>query len=359
MSIESETSNSEISRISSQESENNILDDLSNLEDLSDLTVYTFFPINYPILHNYYKSLKNTQWVPEEIDFAADRQDWDRLDKNTRRPLKFVLGFFAPADGLINKNLVERFVKDTSFIKEAGHFYAAQAFNETIHNETYSLLIKTLIRNPEKEQKLYNSVKSYPVIGNIARWMLKWMSSDRSLPERIIAFACIEGVLFSGAFCLIYWVKRRNILEGLCKANEWIARDEAVHTEFAVALYHCITSDPKFKHKPVTFETAKEIIDSAISVSEQFVRTAIRKDLVGLNADDMTKYIKCTANSLFKSLGFENGNNSKLLYDVENPFKYMAIVSLPNKTNFFESRVSEYSKVTANDGYKWNFNSKF
>lgn len=318
------------------ESDNNIA------AEVEDFTKYSYFPIKIPILEKYYQLQKEVFWTAQEIEYREDRQDWDLLDDNTKDFVKFLLFFFAQADGIVNENLIENFKRETGEYKEARMFYAAQEFMEVGHNETYSILIDTFIRDPVEKAKAFNAIKYYPSIRKITSWIFEWMRNGRPLTERVIAFACVEGMFFSGAFAGIYWIKRKNILKGLCKANEFIARDEALHTEFAIALYHVLTSIDK-KYEPLPQTRVHEIIGSAMAAAEEFTRDALRVDLIGMNADDMVTYVKCTANRLSEALGYQK------LYNVENPFDWMAIIGLPNKSNFFETRVSEYGRQSKSD----------
>jgi len=299
---------------------------------------YSHFPVKHLVLEEYYQRHKASLWTPQEIDFAEDRSDWeDNLELDAKRFIKFILCFFAQADGIVNDNLVDNFIRETSSLKEAGKFYKVQAFMEQIHNETYSLLIEAFFRNEEEKKKAYNAIHYYPSIKKISQWVFKWMDPKIPLAERIIAFACVEGIFFSSAFAAIYWIKKKNILKGLCKANEWIARDEALHTEFAIALYHVLTGTEK-TCPLIEEKRVHEIIKSATVAAEEFTRDALRVDLIGMNADDMVKYVKCTADRLADSLGYNKA------YGIENPFDWMAVISLPNKTNFFECKVSEYGR---------------
>jgi ribonucleotide reductase beta subunit family protein with ferritin-like domain len=328
--------------------------DDSNLDfDDEELERFAFLPIKDQKLHELYEEQKNMMWTVSDIDFSHDRGHWDRLDNDTRCYIKFLLSLFAQLDGIVNENLVENFKKETGgFSKDCSKFYAYQEAIEWTHNETYSFLINTLIRD-EQEQKLsLNSIKHVPAIREIARWAKKWMSRKLPLVERIVAFACIEGIIFSSAFAGIYYIKRRNILHGLTKANEWIARDEALHTKFAVMLYHHITSIWK-KAPLLTAERVHAIVESAVGVTEMFTKTAMNVHLVGINADDMVSYVKCTSDVLCESLGYPP------LYNVANPFDWMAIISLPNKTNFFESRVSEYAKESGTETFVFDISAEF
>jgi ribonucleoside-diphosphate reductase subunit M2 len=315
-----------------------------------DFSKLSFFPITYPILEKYYQKQKNVFWTPQEIDYQSDRENWNKLEAAPKAYIKFILLFFAQADGLINENLIDNFKKETSCYKEAKYFYAAQEFMEVIHNETYSMLIEAFIRDPEEKKLAFNAIQNYPIIRKIADWVMKWMKSDRPLHERVIAFACVEGIMFSSSFAAIYWIKRKNILKGLCKANEFIARDEAIHTEFAIALYHILTDTEKLHHKhgdiiyqPLDTSTVHQIISSATEVAIEFTKEAMKVDMVGLLICDMVSYVKCTADQLSTSLGYEK------IYSVENPFDWMTVISLPNKSNFFETKVSEYGKQSTSN----------
>jgi ribonucleoside-diphosphate reductase subunit M2 len=310
-----------------------------------DLTRLAFLPIENPALEKYYQEQKNVFWTTQEISFVGDREQFETLDENTKKYVKPIIFLFAQLDGIVNENLVSRFKAETSELaKECSMVYAIFEAMEWGHNETYSAIIKVYIRDPEEQRRGLNAIANFPAIRKIADWAFQWMESTAPLQERIVAFACIEGIIFSSAFAGIYWLKRRNILPGLCKANEWIARDEAIHTRFAVALYHHMTkiwSPWRGGVNPLPKERIHAIISSAVEVTELFTRDAMNVDLVGIDADDMVTYIKCTADSLSSSLGYPT------IYGVVNPFDWMAIISLPNKTNFFESRVTEYAREGA------------
>lgn len=318
-----------------------------------DLTRYSFFPIKYPKLIEYYHKQKSVFWIAQEIPLAGDRNDWDKLDNDTKSYITFILSLFSQLDGIVNENLVENFKKDTDEYKECRMFYAIQEAVECTHNEAYSLFIKAYIRDPEEQIRSLNAIHNYPEIAAIAKWAFEWMKPDRPFLERLIAFACIEGIIFSSAFAGIYWIKRKNILGGLTKANEWIARDENYHTEFPVALYHTITLGQMTIHDqtlPALPEgRVHEIISSAVDVTEKFTRNAMRNELVMLNSDDMVGYVKCTADHLSKSLGYNP------IYDIDNPLTWMVVISLPNKTNFFEGIVTEYSRQNGQDEDDYKF----
>jgi ribonucleotide reductase beta subunit family protein with ferritin-like domain len=296
-----------------------------------------FLPILNPGIEAMYQKLKRTRWTVADINFGDDRNHWLSLDENTKAYVKFILFLFAQLDGLVVENLVENFKEETvKLAKECKAFYAEQESNETTHNETYSYLIKAFISDPEEQRRGLDSINNYPAIRKIARWSYVWMDRDIPLSKRAIAFCCIEGVIFSSAFAGIYWIKRKNLLHGLTKANEWIARDEAVHTEFGVMIYHLLTT--VWKTFPLlTTEEVHSIIRSAVEVTIEFTRDAMNGYLVGIDTDEMIEYVKCTADRLSTALGYAP------LYDAVNPFDWMKIIALPNKSNFFETAVSEYS----------------
>lgn len=303
---------------------------------------YSYLPIRFPTLDDYYQKQKSVMWVHTEIDFTGDFEDFDASDENLRAYIEFNLAFWSQFDGLINENLVDNFKKETSRYKEARNFYSAQEFIEVIHNETYSTLIEVCIRDQEKKKKMFNAIEHYPSIKKMADWVFEWMRSGRSLSERVVAFACIEGIFFTSTFAGVYWIKKRNILKGLCKANEWIARDEKLHTDFAVALYHVLTSEGH-DYDRISEERIHEIIRSSCEVVETFTRDALRVDMIGLSADDMVAYIQCTADKLSTDLGYSK------VYNVSHNFDWMPIIGLPNKSNFFETRPTEYARQAVGD----------
>lgn len=302
-----------------------------------DVSRFAFLPIKNQDLITLFEEQRRLMWTPTEIDYAGDRKEWYTLDNPTKTYIVGLLALFAQLDGLVNENLILNFKQETrELAKECGYFYAYQEAIEVTHNETYSNLIKSFVGDPEEQDKCLNSIKNYPAIKKIAEWSVFYM--DRSLPllERIIAFACLEGIIFSSAFAGIYWIKRKNILHGLTQANSWIARDEALHTRFAVALYHHMTKVWRISER-LTTERLHDIIKSAVNVNEEFTRSAMKSDLVGLNADSLVQYVKRMGDNLCEMLEYEN------IYNVSSPFDWMVTISLPNKTNFFESKVSEYA----------------
>jgi ribonucleotide reductase beta subunit family protein with ferritin-like domain len=318
-----------------------------------DYTDLAFFPIRNPKLEEFYQEQKNVFWTAQEIDFSNDRTFWDHLDPNTKKYVKFLLFLFAQLDGIVSENLGENFKRETGkFAKECSMFYSIQEAIEWGHNETYSLLIKAFIRDPEEQKRGLNSIQHFPSIKKIADWAFSYMNPDIPLLERVVAFTCIEGVIFSSAFAGIYFLKRRNILPSLCKANEWIARDEAIHTRFGVALYHHITNIWK-KSDRLTEEKVHQIIKSAVSVTENFTRNAMECDLVGIDADDMMSYVQATADRLSESLGYSP------IYKVKNRLDWMVLISLPNFSNFFETRVTEYAREGGDGKFIFDLNAAF
>lgn len=310
---------------------------------------YSFLPIRYEGLEHFYQTQKNVFWTPAEIDFSNDRNDWDRLDDSTKIYIKFLLFLFAQLDGIVNENLVNNFKKETSeFCKEIGFFYAIQEAVEVIHNETYSIMIKTFIRDLKEQNEGLNSIEHYPEIKKIAEWAFEWMKPEKPLGERIIAFMCIEGIIFSSAFAGIYWLKRifPGKLNGLIKANEWIARDEGTHVGFGLEMFK--TALKQGWIKSISQNRVKSIIKSAVEVTEHFTRNAMKVHLVGLTADSMVQYVYSVADYWCNKL------IHKKIYNVENPFDWMLTISLVNKSNFFEVKVTEYARQKHDENFDFN-----
>lgn len=311
----------------------------SNIQEKKDNSKYCFYPMKNKILFSYYEKLKNSFWIPSEIIYKGDRLDWENSSyKDIVLFLEHILAFFAQADGKVNENLLINFQRETSDVKEATAFYNMQIANETIHNETYSIQIDTFIQNPDRKQKVLNAIDNFPAIKEMADWFDQFLDTKIPLMERIIAISCTEGIFFTSGFAPIYWVKRLNIFPGLTKANEWIARDEAIHTEFPIALYHHYTRIMK-KYDAVPQERVHAIIKSSVNVAEKFVRSALKVDLIGMNVEDLVKHIQYTADCLAQNYGYD------AIYNVESPFDWMVMIELKNITNFFEDTVTEYSKV--------------
>jgi ribonucleotide reductase beta subunit family protein with ferritin-like domain len=293
---------------------------------------YTLFPIssNEEDLYKLYKKAVGSFWTVEEIDFSRDRNDWDKLNESEQFFIKQVLAFFAGSDGIVQENLATRFQRDIQS-PVARLFYSIQNAMEGIHSETYSLLINQYVRDVDEKNRLFRAIDTVPSIQNKAQWAIKFIESTDSYSKRLVGFACVEGIFFSGSFCAIYWLKKRGLLPGLTFSNELISRDEGLHTEFAVTLYH------KLENK-LTDSEIEEIITEAVSIETDFICESLPCSLIGMNSKDMTQYIQFVADRLAVQLGLSK------IYKVTNPFDFMELISLEGKTNFFEKKVSEYSK---------------
>merc|ERR1712194_474357 len=293
---------------------------------------WVMFPIKYHEVWAMYKKHEASFWTAEEIDLQQDLGDWDnKLTDSERHFLKHVLAFFAGSDGIGLENLNGNFGNEVQ-LPEARAFYGFQAMMENIHSETYSLLIDTYVRNDEKEKnRLFQAISTIPVIEKKAAWAAQWMSQGLCFAERLVAFACVEGILFSGSFCAIYWLKKRGLLPGLTFSNELIARDEGLHADFACLLYNMLEKRLPESH-------VAKIVKGAVFVEKEFICDALSCDLIGMNSRLMSTYIEFVADRLMVALGYEKIYNSK------NPFEWMEMISLQGKTNFFEKRVGDYQK---------------
>ena len=293
---------------------------------------FVIFPIKHHDLWEWYKKCEASFWTAEEIDLHQDLTDWStKLNDDERYFVKHILAFFAASDGIVNENLAENFVNEVQY-SEAKFFYGFQIMMENIHSETYSLLIDTYVKDDAEKDKLFNAIEVFPAIKKKADWALKWIESD-SFAERLIAFAAVEGIFFSGAFCSIFWLKKRGLMPGLTFSNELISRDEGVHCDFAVHLHnnHLVNKVPK--------ERIKEIITNALDIEKEFITESLPVSLIGMNAKLMTQYLEFVTDRLLVELQCEK------IYNVSNPFDFMDMISLQGKTNFFEKRVSEYQKA--------------
>lgn len=298
---------------------------------------HVIFPIKYPQLWEAYKNAQDTFWTAEEIDLTRDKQDWESLNDNERYFIKNILAFFAGSDGIIMENLATQFLNEIQ-IAEARAFYSYQIFNEQVHSNTYSLLIDTYIQDEDEKNKLFNAIETIPCIGQKAQWALKWITSDKPLAMRLIAFAIVEGIFFSGSFCAIYWLKQRGLMPGLTFSNELISRDEGMHTNFAVLLYKMIINDNYDER--IDKETVYRMFSEAVLIENEFINDSIKCSLIGMNADLMNQYIKFVADRLLLQMGYSK------YYNVINPFDFMELISLRPKSNFFEVRVGEYKRNT-------------
>lgn len=298
---------------------------------------FVIFPIQHNDLWEWYKKQQACFWTAEEIDLHSDLNDWNtKLTDDERYFIKHILAFFAASDGIVNENLAENFVNEVQY-SEAKFFYGFQIMMENIHSETYSLLIDTYIKDEAEKDKLFKAIENFPAIKKKADWALKWIESD-SFAERLIAFAAVEGIFFSGSFCSIFWLKKRGLLPGLTFSNELISRDEGMHCDFAVHLHnsHIVNKVPK--------ERIREIIVDALDIEREFITESLPVSLIGMNATLMTQYLEFVTDRLLLEFGCEKE------YEATNPFDFMEMISLEGKTNFFEKRVSEYQKAGVKSG---------
>ena len=290
---------------------------------------FVVLPVKYEDLFEMYKKAVSCFWVSEEVILSKDLTDWEKLDDNERHFISLILAFFACMDGLINENICLRFMGEVQN-SEARLFYGFQMAIEGIHQEVYSLLIDTYIRNPIEKEKLFNAITTYPCVQKKADWVKKHINSERSFAERLVAFICVEGIHFSGAFCAIYWFRTKNLLNGLCFSNELISRDEALHTEFGIALYHKLNN----KLKQIEIHA---IIKEAVEIETEFICEALPCRLLGMNSILMTQYIQFVADRVCLQLGYNK------IWNVLCPFSFMEKISIERKSNFFETSVSEYA----------------
>ena len=292
---------------------------------------FVLFPIQHDDIWQMYKQAEASFWTAEEIDLSPDLADWERLNDGERHFVSHVLAFFAASDGIVNENLAVNFLSEVQY-PEAKCFYGFQVMSENIHSETYSLLIDTYVRDSREKNKLFNALETVPCVAKKGEWALKWINSE-TFVERLIAFAAVEGIFFSGSFCSIFWLKKRGLMPGLSFSNELISRDEGLHCEFACLLY-----TRHIKNK-LSQERVYEIILDAVRIEKEFITEALPVALIGMNADLMTQYIEYVADFWLQRLGYAK------YYNTPNPFDFMTTISLQGKTNFFEKRVGEYQKA--------------
>jgi ribonucleotide reductase beta subunit family protein with ferritin-like domain len=291
---------------------------------------FVMFPVSDQTIWKMYKKQVDCFWRPEEIDTSKDLSYWEKLSQNEQYFIKMVLAFFAASDGIVLENLGVRFMTEVQ-LPEAKAFYGFQIAMENIHSETYSILIDSYIKDAEEKTKLFQAITNFPCIEKKAKWAIKWIHDKKSnFATRLIAFACVEGIFFSGSFCSIYWLKKRGLMPGLTFSNELISRDEALHTEFAIYIYSRL-------EKKLSKKKLQEIIEEAVTIEKEFINEALPCRLIGMNSVLMNQYIEFVADRLAIQLGNE------AIYKSTNPFDFMEMISLEQKTNFFESRVSEYS----------------
>ena len=300
---------------------------------------FVLFPIKYQELWSYYKKAEASFWTAEELDMESDKRDWSKLSDGQRQFIETVLAFFAASDGIVNENLAANFFAEIQ-IPEARCFYGFQIAMENVHSETYSQLIETFVETPERRSFLFNGLKNFESVKNKANWALKWTSRESAtFGERLLAFACVEGISFSSSFCAIFYLKKQGLMcHGLGKSNELISRDEGLHRDFACALFRMLSPEERPSKERIT-----EIVESCVETERFFVKEALPVSLIGMNSDQMIKYVEFISDSLCSEIGHEK------IFNTKNPFEWMEQISLQGKTNFFESRVTEYSKAGVTD----------
>lgn len=292
---------------------------------------FTYYPVEYKDVSEMYKKAKACIWMVEEVDLSKDLQDWNKLNFNEKKFLSYVLAFFAASDGIVNENLVEKLYSEVQ-VSEVKAFYSVQIFMETIHSEMYSLLIDTYINNVEEKKKLFNAIQTIPCIRKKAEWALKWIHDPKNtFSDRLLAFAAVEGIFFSGSFAAIYWFKKRGLLPGLTFSNELISRDEGLHTDFACLLFKHLNNKPPESQ-------IRKVIREAVDLEIEFLSEALPVSLIGMNKTSMGEYIKFVADRLLVELGLPK------YYQTNNPFEFMDNINIEGKTNFFEKRNAEYQK---------------
>lgn len=307
---------------------------------------FVILPINYPGVWEMYKKHEASFWTAEEIDLSGDLQDWAKLNEGEKHFISHVLAFFAASDGIVNENLAVNFMSEVQ-LPEARCFYGFQIMMENIHSETYALLIDTYIKDPAEKEYLFHAIDTVPAVKRKAEWALRWIENG-SFAERLIAFAAVEGIFFSGSFCSIFWLKKRGLMPGLTFSNELISRDEGLHCEFACMLYRMLQNR-------LTAQVVETIIRDAVEIEKEFIIEALPVNLIGMNANLMSQYIEFVADRWLTELG-----NPKL-YNTANPFDFMEMISLQGKTNFFEKRVGDYQKagVLARESQSFSLDEDF
>jgi ribonucleoside-diphosphate reductase beta chain len=290
---------------------------------------FVILPIKYPAIWEMYKKAEASFWTAEEIDLSDDMKHWESLNPGEKHFISHILAFFAASDGIVNENLAVNFMSEVQ-LPEARCFYGFQIMMENIHSETYALLIDTYIKDPAEKDRLFHAIETVPCVGKKAEWALKWINNG-TFAERLVAFAAVEGIFFSGSFCSIFWLKKRGLMPGLTFSNELISRDEGSHCEFACLLYRMLENK-------LSKEAATKIITDAVEIEKEFVSDALPVSLIGMNAKMMGQYIEFVADRWLDELGYDK------VYGASNPFDFMEMISLQGKTNFFEKRVGDYQK---------------
>lgn len=290
---------------------------------------FVILPINYPRIWEMYKKHEASFWTAEEIDLSDDLKHWETLNAGEKHFISHILAFFAASDGIVNENLAVNFMSEVQ-VPEARCFYGFQIMMENIHSETYALLIDTYVKDPVEKDRLFHAIDTVPCVGKKAEWALKWIENG-TFAQRLVAFAAVEGIFFSGSFCSLFWLKKRGLMPGLTFSNELISRDEGMHCEFACLLYSMLNNK-------LSQEEATGIITDAVEIEKEFVSDALPVNLIGMNAKLMSQYIEFVADRWLQELGYDKH------YNATNPFDFMEMISLQGKTNFFEKRVGDYQK---------------
>lgn len=298
---------------------------------LPTLNRFTVFPIENENLWALYKKAQMSNWTAEEVDVSNDMEDWKSLSDNEKHFIKYILAFFAGSDGIVFENINNNFADEVQ-LSEARSFYAYQAHNEMVHGETYSKLIDKYIRNSNEKRDLFQAISTIPSIKEKAKWAMRWFDTSRPFAQRLLAFACVEGIFFSGSFCAIFWLKKRGLLPGLCFSNELISRDEGLHLEFAIELFKLLRNKP-------SQDIVHEIVREAVAIEKSFILEALPCSLIGMNSEKMSDYIEYVSDRMLKQAGFNK------IWNTQNPFDFMENISLDGKTNFFEKRVGDYGKI--------------
>jgi ribonucleoside-diphosphate reductase beta chain len=290
---------------------------------------FVILPINYPRIWEMYKKHEASFWTAEEIDLSDDLKHWENLNDGERHFISHILAFFAASDGIVNENLAVNFMSEVQ-VPEARCFYGFQIMMENIHSETYALLIDTYVKDPAEKDRLFHAIDTVPAVQKKAEWALKWINNG-TFAQRLVAFAAVEGIFFSGSFCSIFWLKKRGLMPGLTFSNELISRDEGMHCEFACLLYGMLSEQ-------LSKQEATKVITDAVEIEKEFVTDALPVNLIGMNAKLMSQYIEFVADRWLVELGYDR------VYNATNPFDFMEMISLQGKTNFFEKRVGDYQK---------------
>lgn len=291
---------------------------------------FTIFPIRHPNLWAMYKKAQMSNWTAEEIDFSKDLDDWNTMSGNEQRFIKYILAFFAASDGIVFENLNINFANEVQ-VPEARSFYAYQQHNEMVHGETYSLLIDRYVKDPIEKDRLFRAIETIDCVKSKADWAMKWFDTSQPFANRLVAFACVEGIFFSGSFCAIFWLKKRGLMPGLSFSNELISRDEGLHQDFAVELFGMLNNK-------ASGAAVSQIVKEAVAIEKQFILEALPCRLIGMSSEKMATYIEYVSDRLVKQLGFSP------IFNATNPFDFMENIALDGKTNFFEKRVGDYGK---------------